>query len=285
MQLTSGQAFYARLSAAVESRDRTALAALYHPDVMMLSVTNGQTLRGRDAVLADIEQTAAFTGPIRQSVTGPNDRFVEYADVIAVEATHTTRIATYETYDVYLLHNGAIRYQFGGTISPRQPAAALALGPPTTAEQQFLFAYRAASHAADGQRLRALYRPDAVDIIVSLVMVDQGADRIVSRRLQGGRVLRPQDRGLTRLVDGPGYVCAEAVTAQHLGQTLIRGAPVEVLGYSICLLQDGAIRFQFTGFIKPRAAEILGQAKQLHEHNMRAWDSVIANQAWRGRRR
>lgn len=56
-------------------------------------------------------------------------------------------------------------------------------------------------------------------------------------------------------------------------------------GYSICLLQHGAIRHQFTGFIQPRAAEILRQARQLHEYNMRAWDSVIANQARRGWRR
>jgi hypothetical protein len=285
MQLTPGQAFYARLSAAIESRDRSALESLYQPDVVLVSVSSGQTLRGRDAVLADIEQTSAFAGPVRQSVTGPNDRFVEFGDVIAVEATHTTRTAVYETYDVYLLHNGAVRYQFGGAISPLQPAPPPAFGPQPTAEQQFLFAYRAAAQAMDGGRLRALYRPDAVDIIVSLGMVDQGADRIVSRRLQGARVLRPQDRGLTRVADGPGYVCAEGVVAQHLGQTLIRGALVDVLGYSICLLQDGAIRFQFSGFIRPRAAEILGQAKQLHEHNMRAWDSVIANQAWRGWRR
>lgn len=57
---------------------------------------------------------------------------------------------------------------------------------------------------------------------------------------------------------------------------------MQVLGYSICLLRDNAIRYQFTGFINPRAAEILGQARQLHDYNMRAWDSVIANQARRG---
>lgn len=272
MQLTWGQAFYHRLSAAVEARDLVTLASLYHPDAQQVSLSTGKILRGTAAIVAAVEETLRVAGTIRPVAT---ESFVEHEDVLCVEATVATRFTQVQTYDLYVFHAGRIRYQFSGMLSPRQPAAPVDPGPPTTPERQFHRRYVAAFQALDFARLHAMYRPEAVLVGASTGVVVQGREAIVDGfRQVTQKNGPPRLKAITCFVDAPGLVCVEEIVAQKFG--LPDDGPIlDVQTYTALILQDGAIRYSLGGLITPRPAELKPMLQKLAERLGRAQERMV----------
>jgi ketosteroid isomerase-like protein len=257
VQLTSGQAFHHRLSAAIETQDLPALASFYHPDAVRVSLSTGQVFRGLGAILADIDQTLKVAGHVKPVAV---DSFVEYGDIICVEATQATRFAQVQTYDIYVLQAGAIRQQFSGTISPRQHVTPQDPGTQTTPERQFHRRFCIAMQKPDLAELRALYRPDAVWIFASGGQVFPGRDAIVDSVRQSLRSGPPQLKALTRFIEAPDVICVEGIAAEKFS-----GLVLDVQYYEIFLLQAGAIRYRVNGMISPRPAEIAPVLQRQHD--------------------
>jgi ketosteroid isomerase-like protein len=250
MQLTSGQAFYHRLSSAIESGDVAALESLYQPYAVLASLGTGKILQGRAAILRSLKETAEVAGPVRPVSV---EAFLEHGDVICVEATQATRFARVQTYDIFTLRAGAIYRQFSGMLSPRQPAAPLTLGPAATPEQRLYHRYRNAAVTRDSSELRSLYRPDAVYLAGSLGTVRQGRDAIVDTLQKGAGTV--SFKGVTCFLEAPDLICTEAIQCLESGTPSVPGTDVQVA--EIFLLRDGAIRYQFGTIISPRAAELI----------------------------
>jgi hypothetical protein len=277
MQLTSGLKFYHRLSSAIESGDVAALESFYQPYAVLASLGTGEILQGRAAIVRSLKETADVAGPVKPVKI---EAFFEHGDVLCVEATQATRFARVQTYDIFLLRKGAIYRQFSGMISPRQPVAPLNLGPATTPEQRLYRRYRNAAVTGDSSELRSLYRPDAVQLAGSLGIVLQGRDAIVSTAQKGARTV--SFKGVTCFLEAPDLICTEAIECMESGMPSAPGTDVQVA--DILLLRDGAIRYQFSTIISPRAAELIA-AKVITTVGILGAISRAADRAAGGRRR
>lgn len=274
MQQTAGEMFYYRLSSAIETQDLATLETLYHPDATLISLTTGQIIQGRAAIMATITQTLSVTSPIKPIAI---ESFVELGDIICVEATQSTRFTqNRQTYDIYLLQAGTIRNHFSGMISPRQPAPPLHLGAPTTPEQQFHHRYWTARQAQELAQLRTLYHPDAISISVSSGSVIQGYDTIENNYQLATRELGPSRlKALTRFIEDSNLICTEGTVTIDIdpGMSLTR-VPLDLQFYEIFLLRAGVIRLAFGGLISPRPAELKETFKLIAERRGKARDMI-----------
>lgn len=272
--------FYYRLSSAIEAQDLTTLQTLYHPDATLISLTTGQIIQGRAAIMATITQTLSVTSPIKPIAI---ESFVEFSDdIICVEATQSTRFTqNRQTYDIYLLQAGAIRNHFSGMISPRQHATPVHLGAPATPEQQIHHRYWAAVQAQNPAQFRTLHHPDAISISVSTGSVIQGDDTIENNFQREVREVGPTRlKALTRFIEDSNLICIEGTFSVDIdpGMSLSR-VPLDVQFYSIFLLRAGLIRLAFSGLISPRPAELKETFKLIAERRRKgidmAWDAFI----------
>jgi ketosteroid isomerase-like protein len=253
MQLTAGQSFYHRFCRAIESGDLDAVESFYRPDAVLASLSTRRTLQGRPVILASIKETVEAAGPVRPISV---ESFLEHGDMVCVEATQATRFAKVETYDMFLLRQGAIHRQFSGTISPRQPTASLTIGAPTTLEQQLVQRLLRAAESADEEALRSLYRPDAVLGGAGLGIVLEGRDAITEHIRKGRRSSDPgRFKGLISFVESPGVIGTESVRGYQFGGSGLI-PDTDVLTSECFLVQDGAISYQFESVIAPRVEEI-----------------------------
>lgn len=281
MQQTAGQMFYYSLSSAIEAQDLATLETLYHPDATLISLTTGQIIQGRAAIMATIKQTLSVTSPIKPVAI---ESFVELGDIICVEATQATRFTqNRQIYEIYLLQAGTIRNHFSGMISPRQPATPLHPGAPTTPEQQFHRRYWTALQAQDLAQLRTLYHPDAISISVSGGSITQGYDAIENNFQQGMRALGPSRlKALTRFIEDSNLICTEGTITIDIdpGMSLTR-VPLDLQCYEILLLRTGVIRLAFSGLISPRPAELKEAFKLIAERRRKGldmrWDAFITS--------
>lgn len=282
MQQTAGEMFYYRLSSAIEAQDLATLETLYHPDATLISLTTGQIIQGRAAIMATIKQTLSVTSPIKPIAI---ESFVELSDdIICVETTQSTRFTqNRQTYDIYLLQAGTIRNHFSGMISPRQPATPLHLGAPATPEQQFHRRYWTALQAQNLAQLRTLYHPNAISISVSGGSVTQGYDAIENNFQHETRELGPSRlKALTRFIEDSDLICTEGTFTIDIdpGMSLTR-VPLDLQFYNIFLLQTGVIRLAFSGLISPRPAELKEAFKLIAERRRKAlgmtWDAFITS--------
>ena len=265
MQLTAGQSFYHRLSRAIESGDLAAVESFYRPDAVVASLSVRRALRGRAAILASLKETIEAAGPVRPVSV---ESFLEYGEIIGVEATQATRFAQVQTYDMFVLREGTIFRQFSGAISPRRPSAPLTLGTPVTPEQQLYQRLFRATEAADIPALRALYRPDAVLAAVGLDTVIPGRDAITDHIRQGRQSNDPgRFKALVSLVEAPGLIATESIRGFQFGGSGMV-PDTDVLTADCFLVQDGAIRYQFGSVISPRVSELKAmlQARALAMH-------------------
>jgi len=285
MQQTAGQMFYYRLSSAIEAQDLTTLESLYHPDATLISLTTGQIIQGRAAIMATISQALSVSSPIKPIAI---ESFVELLDdIICVEATQSTRFTqNHQTYDIYLLQAGVIRNHFSGMISPRQPATPLHLGAPATPEQQFHHRYWTAWQAQNAAQLRAFYHPDAISISVSSGDVIWGNVNIENNVQRQMRELGPSRlKALTRFIEDANLICTEGTITIDIdpGMSLTR-VPMDLQCYNIFLLRAGAIHLAFSGFISPRPAELKETFKHIAERRRRGldmiWDAMHPRRWW-----
>jgi hypothetical protein len=122
--------------------------------------------------MATVTQTLSTVGPIKPVSVG---RFVEFSNVIGVEATQSTRLTqNRQVYDIYVLQAGTIRNHFSGLIAPRETAPPFQLAPLTTSERRLYHRYWSAVQARDLGQLCTLYHPDAVSIAIGTGSVVQG---------------------------------------------------------------------------------------------------------------
>jgi hypothetical protein len=234
MQLTPGQAFYHRLSTAIEKQDIATLDTLYQPDAIQVSVNTGQILHGRAAVVAAIKEMLGLASPVKPVAI---ESFVELGDALCVEAVQETRFSQIQTYDIY-------------------------------------------------EQLRAMYRPDATSISASLGAVVQGQDTIVSTLQQSMRTGRwpPQLISTFRFIETPNLICAEGISAQQLVVSADGEGPVlDLQFYQVFVLEDGAIRYQFTGLISPRPAELKQTRQKLSAAVQRARERSFDSLSYRRR--
>lgn len=281
MQNTAGQMFYDRLSSAIETQDLATLETLYHPDATLISLTTGQIIQGRAAIIATIQQTLSVTSPIKPLAI---ENFVEFSDIICVEATQSTRFTqNRQTYDIYLLQSGSIRNHFSGMISPRQHVTPLQIAALTTPEQHFHQRYWTARQTQDLAQLRTLYHPDAISIAISGNSVTEGYATIESNFQREARELGPSRlKALTRFLEDTNLICTEGTFTIDIdpGMSLSR-VPLDLQFYNIFLLQAGVIRLAFSGLISPRPAELRETFKLIAERRSKAqsmvWDAFITS--------
>jgi hypothetical protein len=207
-------------------------------------------------------------------------------------------------YDLLVLEAGAVRYQVTGTISGRHPFAThqrySAAG---TAELHFYKRIHAARQAADYPQLRTLYGPDAVALSPSVNLVVPGREAYLEATEKAARDSGvPLRKAIVNYRDAPGVICAEEVvnimyavpeaTRDLLNRSLgafgrpvntPRGPGFDVLTYEVLILRSGAVRYQFSGMIKPRFEELLGMRKERSDAVFDAWrtsNRMLANRWW-----
>lgn len=284
MQETAGVMFYYRLSSALEAQDLATLETLYHPDATLISLTTGQIIQGRAAIMATITQTLAVTSPIKPIAI---ESFVELSDIIGVEATQSTRFTqNRQTYDIYILQAGTIRNHFSGMISPRQSAPPLHPVALATPEQQFHHRYWAACEAQNLAQLRTLYHPDVTSISVSTGSVTQGYDTLENNLQQEMRNWGPSRlKALTRFIEDANLICTEGTRTIDIdpGMSLTR-VPLDLQFYNIFLLRAGVIQLAFSGLISPRPAELKEILKLIAARRRQGlgmiWDAMHPRRPW-----
>jgi ketosteroid isomerase-like protein len=281
MQFTAGQTFYYRLSAVIEAQDLTNLGALYHPDAVSLSLSTGQVLRGREAILDSFKQTFQVAGAISPSSV---ESLVEVEGAVCVEATLATRFAKIQTYDIYMLQAGMVKQHVGGLISPRPPVGqGPAQGLPQTRGGAFYHRYCQATEARDFATLESLYHPAMVSVSCSVNESLRGRDAIISlfkQAMQNGGYIKL--KSIESFVENGEIIAVEAAQTTKLGAGSMGSIQFDTLTYGVFVLRAGQIRLHFGGGISPRGPElqqaIQRQMKQLYqvrtEQRRMIWDAT-----------
>jgi ketosteroid isomerase-like protein len=281
MQLTGGQEFYYRLSAAREAQDLVSLGALYDPDAVFLSVSTGQVFRGRGAILDSFKHAFGLAGAVSSRSV---ESLVEVGGAVCVEATLATRFAQMQTYDVYLLQAGVVKCHIGGLIAPR-PASGQGCGQglPQTRGGAFYHRWYAAIEAQDFATLESLYHSGAVRVNCSVNEAASGRDAIMDSLRQfaqnGGRVTL---KTIEKFVETEEIVCAEVAST-----TVIGGAPFDTLAYDIFVLHADRVALYFSGLISPRWPELqqaiqqqMGQRMDRDRMVMQAFQDSLYPRRW-----
>lgn len=253
MQLTPGQTFYHRLSAAREAQDLATLETLYHPDAVFLSLSTGQIERGRAAILDSFKHTFQITG----AISSRYEALVEAAGAVCVEDRLSTRSGEMQTYDVYLLQAGMVKQHVGGLISPR-PAMGQRQGQglPQTKGAALYHRLHAMKEAQDFARLESLYHPDIISVDCITNEVRRGRAAIIGllKRVtaNGGYV---KLNSIESFVESGEIIGAEVTST---ARRVIELGPVQVdaLSYEVLVLRAGQIGQSFSGAIRPRGPEI-----------------------------
>jgi ketosteroid isomerase-like protein len=255
LQYTPGQTFYYQLSAAIDAQDLGALASMYHPDAVSVSMSTGEVVRGREAILDSYRRAFQIGGAISARSV---ENFVETADAICVESALTTsRSIRVQTYDVYLLQSGVVRQHVGGFINPRPPVGqGHGSGLTQTSGGAFYQRYRAAVEAGDFATYASLHQPDAVYLNCITNVSSQGRDAIVATLMQatrnGGYV---RQTAIESFAEAPGIICAEITQAARRA-TDVGTVQVDALTYQVLLLRAGKIVLGVGGSISPRGPEL-----------------------------
>ena len=270
MQLTSGQVFHHRWCTALAAQDVATLRGMYHPGAVQVSTATGQVLTGVDQIAGSLTQLFNVAGAV---TTTRVEQFVDAGELICVESVQTTTYAQALTYDVFVLEGGLIRFHANGSISPRTQAPPPVPANPPTPGQDLYLRYWAAVGALDPVALSTLYAPNVVQVNVGTVV--HGRDAILAAAQQywhsGGR---PQLMAVSRFVEAPQAVCVEAV-AKMGGQ----GSLIDLTYYEVWLIQSGVVSHAVRGLITPRPAELREGLQRLHEHQIRAAQTVTEGMA------
>ena len=119
---TPEQRLYHRYRNAAVTRDSAGLRSLYRPDAVWLAGSLGTVLQGRDAIM-DILQKGAGTSSFKGITC-----YLEAPDLICTESVQCMASempsvpgTDVQVADIFILRDGAIRYQFGHILSPRAP--------------------------------------------------------------------------------------------------------------------------------------------------------------------
>lgn len=261
MQMSAGQVFYHRLSAARAAQDLTGMGSLYHPDAVFVSLGTGEVFGGRGAILESFKRTFEIAGAISSRSV---ESLVEAGEAVCVEATLATRFAQMQSYDVYLLEAGLVKRQVGGLISPRPPDGH---GPgfPQTQEGAFYHRLCAATQTHDFATLEGAYRPDAIHVNCSANLSWRGREAIMGLRRQGAQNgERVELRSVERFV-----ATDEIISAEVASTTTIDGPmgsmSFDTLGYDVLMLRAGQIERSFSGLISPRWPELQQTVRQQTE--------------------
>ena len=117
---TPEQRLYHRYRNAAVTRDSSELRSLYRPDAVCLAGSLGTVLQGRDAIVDTVQKGAGTTS--FKAVTC----YLEAPDLICTETIQCIESGMpsvpgtdVQVADIFLLRDGAIRYQFGNILSPR----------------------------------------------------------------------------------------------------------------------------------------------------------------------
>jgi ketosteroid isomerase-like protein len=255
LHYTPGQTFYYQLSAAIDAQDLGTLASMYHPDAVSVSMSTGQVVQGREAVLDSYRHAFQIGGAISARSV---ENFVETADAICVESTLTTsRSIRVQTYDVYLLQSGMVRQHVGGFINPRPPVGqGHGSGLTQTSGGAFYQRYCAAVEAGDFATYASLHHPDAVYLNCITNVSSRGREAIVgmiSQATQNGGYVRRT--AIESFAEAPGIVCAETTQAARR-VTDVGTVQVDALMYEVFLLRAGQIVLGVGGSISPRGPEL-----------------------------
>lgn len=276
MQRTAARMFYYSLCAALEKSDLAALAGLYRPDAVKLDVAAGQVLQGRDAIVAEVEQSARFEGPLRTTAI---EFFVEHGDALGVEAAVATRYETGVIYDLIVLEAGLARVQIRGMISPRQAGTTAApYGSAHTAQRQFYDRVSAADKSRDYAQLGAMCRPDMAALFPSASAVIPGRDALLAEARRAARGAgRTRRESVVSYLDAPGVIVAEEMTAQETGMP---GVQDHLLGYVALVVRGGLVQYVFQGLINPRLAEIRQEHRKRADAVHRAHERSLDRMGW-----
>jgi hypothetical protein len=259
MQLTSGLAFYHRLSAAREAQNLAILETLYHPDAVSLSLSTGQVTRGREAILAEFKNTFQIVGAIASRY----ETLVEAAGAVCVEDRLSTRSGDIQTYDVYMLQAGMVKRHVGGLISPRSPLGQRqGQGLPQTKGAALFHRLLAVEQAQDFERLKSLYHPEAISVNGSNNQALWGRDAIINSRKQ-----LAQEGSKASLHSVESFVENEEMIGVEISSAYKNVTPVgpvsfDALTYDVYVLRAGQIGHHFTGLISPRWSELQQNIKQ-----------------------
>jgi ketosteroid isomerase-like protein len=117
---TPEQRLYHRYRNAAVTRDISEMRSLYRPDAVCLAGSLGTVLQGRDAIVGTVQKGAGTVS--FKAVTC----YLEAPDLICTEAVQCIESGMpsvpgtdVQVADIFLLRDGAIRYQFGHILSPR----------------------------------------------------------------------------------------------------------------------------------------------------------------------
>lgn len=262
MQLTTTQIFHHRWAAALAAQDVAALRDLYHPDAVHLSVGNGQTLVGADAIASGFAELFDVVGAI--TVTSV-ESLIDAGGAYVAETVQSSRFAQARSYDAFVLDNGRALFHVTGSVNPRPPAVT-----PRGSYSPGQVLHRRYWEACDRRDIAAvgdLYAPEAV--AVELDTVVHGRQMILQNLQQAwqqGVITRL--KSLSAFVEGPDVFASEGVLTLTVYDT-----PLDIEFYDVWILSAGRVGFNFTGFINPGLADVKQWMQKLADIRIRAIQS------------